>query len=280
MTTVRKIFAKTVYDGFSDEPLQDQLVSIENGLIVKIETVKRSTNTKGLFTAEILAPGFIDLQINGAGDVMFNDSPSLETLEKMARAARAGGTAHLLPTFTTARNREFSTALSATLNAVKLGLPGILGVHLEGPFLSPQKPGIHPASCIRRIDEYDLRILLGTAPGSKLITLAPEEDKIGAIKQLTEAGWTVFAGHSNATLAEMKISRDNGLSGATHLFNAMSQITVREPGLVGFVLNTPQIFAGIIVDGFHVHQGNVQMAYDLMGPDVCQDSWNLKVTAA
>ena len=172
-----------------------------------------------------------------------------------------------MPTFTTAPDQCFMQALDAVRSALEANLPGVLGVHIEGPFLSPEKPGIHPSNCIRPITDKDIAALLRPMPGVKLITLAPERQMPGALKALSDAGWIVFAGHSNATAQEMQQAQSQGLSGATHLFNAMSQITVREPGVAGFIMTNTDMFAGIIADGRHVHPLNARMAYDLMGPD-------------
>jgi len=267
MSGVQRIYAKNLYDGECSCVLQDQVVSIEEGRVVSVEQAlpgaKREQNT--LF-AQTLAPGFIDMQINGAGDVMFNDTPDVSTLETMCTAARKGGTAHILATFTTAPNKDYERAIGAAQAAIASDVAGVLGIHLEGPFVSAFKAGIHPAECVRAITAEDIEVLLRPFAGVRLITLAPEEDRIGAIKTLSNAGWIVFAGHSNATAAEMREARADGLGGATHLFNAMSQMKVREPGVVGYILSAPGTYAGIIADGFHVHELNIDTALKTMGP--------------
>lgn len=268
MGHVSHIFAERLYDGESTSVLHDRLVEVQHGRIAKVEKAEPNADYgDGVLRATILAPGFIDIQINGAGDVMFNDVPQIYSLETICRAAREGGTAYILPTFTTAPDQSFVQALDAVRAALEAKLPGILGVHLEGPFLSPDKPGIHPLNCIRPISDNDIAALLRPMPGVKLITLAPERQKPGALKALSDAGWIVFAGHSNATAQDMQQAQRQGLSGTTHLFNAMSQITVREPGVAGFTMTNPDMLAGIIADGHHVHPLNARMAYELMGPD-------------
>lgn len=263
-----QIFAENLYDGEHNSVLHNRVVTVRNGRIIDVAEVDSKTIVgANVLHTKILAPGFIDIQINGAGDVMFNDFPEVRTLETMCEAARKGGTAYILPTFTTAPDQNFALAMDAVHEALKLNIQGVLGVHLEGPFLSREKPGIHPPHCIRAITEEDLRALLKPMLGIKLVTLAPEEDKIGAIRSLTDRDWIVFAGHSNATAQEMQTAENEGLSGATHLFNAMSQVTVREPGVAGYVMNNPDIYAGIIADGHHVHALNINMAYRLMGPE-------------
>lgn len=268
MGHVSQIFAEHLYDGENKSVLHNRLVEIQHGRIAKIEKAEPNAEYGDeVLRATILAPGFIDIQINGAGDVMFNDVPEICSLETICRAAREGGTAYIMPTFTTAADQCFMQALDAVRSALEANLPGVLGVHIEGPFLSPEKPGIHPSNCIRPITDKDIAALLRPMPGVKLITLAPERQKPGALKALSDAGCIVFAGHSNATAQEMQQAQSQGLSGATHLFNAMSQITVREPGVAGFTMTNPDMFAGIIADGHHVHPLNARMAYDLMGPD-------------
>lgn len=160
-------------------------------------------------------------------------------------------------------------ALAAIRQAIEADAPGILGLHLEGPFLSPERPGIHPREAIRQITSDDLAAMTAGFPGALLVTLAPEEAPAGAIERLARHGVIVFAGHSAATSADMAAAQGDGLSGATHLFNAMSQITVREPGVTGAVLSSDNLFAGIIVDGHHVDWANVSIAARLMPDRLC-----------
>ncbi|NRB17019.1 MAG: N-acetylglucosamine-6-phosphate deacetylase [Rhodobacteraceae bacterium] len=268
MSRIREIFAETLYDGESGSALHNRVVHLDGDRICRVEKADPTmARSPGLLATKILAPGFIDIQINGAGDVMFNDAPSLRTIRTMCHAARKGGTAYLLPTFTTASNQSFSKAIDAVRDALREAVPGVLGLHLEGPFLSPEKPGIHPPEFIRPLEADDVALLRRATTGIRLITLAPEEDKIGAVMALASAGWVVFAGHSNATADQMQQAEKQGLSGATHLFNAMSQITVREPGVAGAIINSPTAVAGIIADGHHVHWLNIKMAFDMMGPE-------------
>lgn len=268
MSRVHQIFAKKLYDGESGTVQLNRVVHVKGPLIQKIEDAPLSgPRTPYSLVTEILAPGFIDIQINGAGDVMFNDAPTLETIKTMCVAARKGGTAYLLPTFITAQGQSFQHAITAVQDALDQKVPGVLGGHLEGPFLSQDKPGIHPSEFIRPMTADDLSVLQAATSGVRLITLAPEDDKIGAIAALVNAGWVVFAGHSNATSHQIGLAATRGLSGATHLFNAMSQISSREPGVVGAILSSPKAVAGIIVDGHHVHRLNIKMAFEMMGPE-------------
>ena len=131
-------------------------------------------------------------------------------------------------------------------------MPGVLGIHIEGPFLNEDRKGVHDASKIRYLDEQAFRLLTRPTGGKTLLTLAPEKTTPQMIRKLTEAGVVVSAGHSNATYAEIRVALENGLTGFTHLFNAMSPITVREPGVVGAALDDPDSWCSIIVDGHHV----------------------------
>jgi len=259
------IRAAKLYPGDGAAALEDQVLDIRDGQITAI------TQRRGPVDQEvaIAAPGFIDIQINGANDVQFNNKPSADGIAQMAEGARRGGTAHLLPTFITDEGRRYQQAVTAVAEARAAGVAGIAGVHLEGPFLSPNRPGIHPPDCIRPLDATDIAFLSAANCGTCLLTLAPECAPEGAIRQLSEAGHTVFAGHSAASFAEMQKAQREGLSGATHLWNAMSPLTSREPGVVGAVLASEMLYAGIIADGVHVDFANVGIAARLKPDHLC-----------
>lgn len=252
-----RIRAGMLYPGGGMPPLPDRIVVIEAGRIVGIHDAGGGDADAGF---DIVAPGFIDLQINGAGGVLFNDSPDIPTIERIVTAARIGGTCHLLPTYITASGSGYRDAMAAV--AAWTG-PEILGVHLEGPFLSTEKPGIHPAEHIRQPDGEDMEILLAHR-GRILMTLAPEEMEAGTLKTLADAGLILFAGHSNAGCEAVLDAAEQGLRGITHLFNACSQITSREPGVVGAAFVDRRLAAGVIADGFHVAPRNLRLAHDLM----------------
>lgn len=258
------IRATELYDGLSDQPQRDRAVLIEGGRIVDVVNgAEASEVCDQVIETPIAAPGFIDLQLNGAGGVLFNDRPEAETLEVIAAGARKGGTAYFLPTFITDQDRKYERAMQAVAASAT---PGVIGLHLEGPFLSPERPGIHPAHCIRKLEAEDVA-LLSSCPVPLLLTLAPEEAAAGLVAVLARAGVRVFAGHSQAGFDTIEAAEAAGLRGATHLFNAMSQITPREPGLVGAVLASGALCAGIIADGFHVHPANLRLALERMGPE-------------
>jgi len=260
------IQAGQLFPGHGAPPLLDQQIQISNGKIAAIEPASRRTLSTPPRYVEIIAPGFIDIQINGAGGVLFNDQPDLAALKTISAAARLGGTCHILPTFITAAGQSYKQAMQAVTDAA--GLAEILGLHLEGPFLSPERPGIHDAGFIRPIEAADIEGLC-RFDGRLLLTLAPEHTDKKTMQRLTEAGIILFAGHSAASLEEMAEAAANGLSGVTHLFNACSQIAARAPGIVGAALTNPRLFAGIIADGHHVHDANLQLAVSQMENRLC-----------
>lgn len=263
------LLARTLYDGVSDAPRHDQVIRMEDGRIAGIEPLDgRKAWPAGMIEADVAAPGFIDMQINGAADTQFNEEPTVDAIARIAAGARKGGTAHLLPTFITAPGTDYRRAIAAANAALDRGVPGILGVHLEGPFLSPDRPGIHPCRFIRPLTEADVEAI-GGARGTVLVTLAPERQDPALIAKLADAGIHVFAGHSSATAAEMDAAIGKGVTGVTHLFNALPQIAGREPGICGSALMRPELAAGIIADGVHVHRRNLAMAARLMGERLC-----------
>ncbi len=265
LTAIR---AEQLFDGLVDRPLIHQTVIVIDGRIDGTVTGDPALPDHAVHVdTPLLAPGFIDMQINGAADQLFNDAPNVDALATIAAGAIRGGAAHILPTFITADGQAYRRALDATHRACEQRIPGILGVHLEGPFLSPQRPGIHDRTSIRPLDQDDLAYLINCENRVRLITLAPEEQAPGVITDLAEAGWVVFAGHSEATWLDMTRAVKEGLHGVTHLFNAMSQLTPREPGVVGSALADQRLFAGIIADGHHVHPTNLKLAVSIIGPD-------------
>jgi N-acetylglucosamine-6-phosphate deacetylase len=200
----------------------------------------------------LLLPGFIDVQVNGGGGVLFNDDPGIESVRAIGAAHRRFGTTGFLPTLISDDLHVMARAISAVQAAIEAGVPGVLGIHIEGPFLNVQRKGVHDAAKLRELDETALKLLTSLRGGKTLITLAPEMTTPRIIRKLVDAGVIVSAGHSNATFAQVKQALDNGLTGFTHLFNAMSQLTGREPGVVGAALDHPGSWCGLIVDGHHV----------------------------
>ena len=201
---------------------------------------------------KLLLPGFVDTQVNGGGGTLFNDHPTVDTIAEIGRAHRQFGTMAFLPTLVSDDLSVVAAAISAVREAITAGIPGVLGIHIEGPFLNEDRRGIHDASKIRHLDEEAFRLLTRPTGGKTLVTLAPEKTTPQMIRKLVDAGVVVSAGHSNATYAQVREALDSGLTGFTHLFNAMSQLTVREPGVVGAALEDKNSWCSIIVDGYHV----------------------------
>ena len=214
----------------------------------------------------VLAPGFVDLQVNGGGGVLFNDVPTPDGLHRIAAAHARLGTTSLLPTLVSGGGALRAAALAAVRAALAQPIRGICGLHLEGPFLARSRRGIHPAEHLGPPTAADLAALCAPLPAPLLLTVAPEVVAPDAIAVLVAAGARVFLGHSDATFAEAAAALQAGAAGFTHLFNAMSQPGAREPGMVGAALDSATAAAGIIVDGVHVHPAAIRLAFAALGP--------------
>ena len=199
----------------------------------------------------LLLPGFIDVQVNGGGGVLFNDAPSIESIRAIGAAHRRFGTTAFLPTLISADLDIVARAIAAVRGAIAAGVPGVLGIHIEGPFLNAARKGVHDPAKLRELDASALGLLTSLERGRTLVTLAPEMTTPQLIQQLVAAGVVVSAGHTNASYAEIRAALAHGLTGFTHLFNAMSQLSGREPGTVGAALDDQRSWCGIIVDGEH-----------------------------
>lgn len=210
----------------------------------------------------ILSPGFVDIQVNGGGGVMFNDDPSVDTLQIMASAHARLGATSILPTLITDTPEQTRAAITAVEKAIASGLPGIIGLHLEGPHLATIRKGAHDPALIRRMDDDDVAMLVRAAQKLPvlMVTLAPENVSLEQIRVLAKAGIILSLGHSDAGFEDSCAAVDAGASCVTHLFNAMSQLSSREPGLVGAALRLGQVSAGIIADFIHVHPDTMAMA--------------------
>ena len=262
------IAAGNVFDGWTRH--KDAAVVVEDSLIVGV--VPRSKLPLGLEVRQLssevwLAPGFIDLQVNGGGDVLFNNSPTPEAIRAIAAAHRKFGTTALLPTFITDTSEKMTGAFAAAESLAE-SEPGILGIHLEGPFLSSEKAGVHDASLMRQPRPADLEMLCGPRKGALLVTLAPERVPSGFIVQLARSGVRVSLGHSMATYDETLAAMAEGLSGFTHLFNAMRPLASREPGPIAAALESPNTWFGMIVDGIHVNPAILRLALRGLGQPI------------
>lgn len=209
-----------------------------------------------------ITPGFVDLQVNGGGGVMFNDDQSLNALRIIAEAHARTGTAAILPTLITDTPKRTSAAIDAVEQAIAEKVDGIAGIHLEGPHLSVARKGAHDPNLIRAMDGDDLALLLDAADriANVMVTVAPESTSNAQIAEMKAAGIIVSLGHTNADYATCHSAFDAGASCVTHLFNAMSQLGNREPGLVGATLEREGIYAGLIADGVHVHPSSIRLA--------------------
>lgn len=242
-------------------------ILIEDGRIRgigKAADVPRDWPRRKLPAGAVVAPGFIDLQVNGGGGVLLNNNPTAEAMHAIARAHRRYGTTSCLPTLITDTREQMSRAIGAARQAA--GSDGVLGVHLEGPFLSAKRPGVHRPDLISPANDEDREWLSGL--GNKacwLVTLAPECVPAGFVKGLALAGVRVSVGHSEASAEVLNHAIDDGLTGVTHLFNAMPAMSAREPGIVGTALADSRLIAGLIVDGVHVDPTGVRAAFRARG---------------
>jgi N-acetylglucosamine-6-phosphate deacetylase len=211
-----------------------------------------------------LAPGFIDLQVNGGGGVLLNDRPSPESMRAIARAHRRYGTTGCLPTLISGTREQIRATIDAGRSVA--GHDGVIGVHLEGPFISPRRPGVHPRDRIAKPAASDLEALSAVAGvGRSLVTLAPDCVPGGFVRALTAAGVRISIGHSEASAAVVKQTITDGATGVTHLFNAMPPLSAREPGIIGAALADDRLTAGLIADGIHVDPVSMRAAYAAKG---------------
>ncbi len=207
-----------------------------------------------------LMPGFIDTQVNGGGGVLFNNDIGVDAIAAIARAHAAYGTTALLPTLISETPDRIDAALTATDAAIAAGVPGVVGVHIEGPFLNVARKGIHDPERFRRLDAETVALLTRPHRGRVMLTIAPELTDPATIATLVAAGVIVSAGHSEASYDEATAAFDAGLSGITHLFNAMPPMLQREPGLVGAALDDARPWCGLIVDRVHVAPSVLRVA--------------------
>ena len=208
-----------------------------------------------------LLPGFLDTQVNGGGGLLFNDAPSVETIATIGAAHRRYGVTGFLPTLISDDLAKVASAIEAVDQAIEAGVPGVLGIHIEGPFLSERRKGVHDASKFRTLDDASLKLLTSARHGKTLVTLAPETTTPQMIARLAASGVTVAAGHTNATYERLMEALDAGVTGFTHLFNAMSPLANREPGAVGAALDHQDSWCGVIIDGRHIHPAALRIAF-------------------
>jgi N-acetylglucosamine-6-phosphate deacetylase len=207
-----------------------------------------------------LLPGFIDAQVNGGGGVLFNNAPTVDAIATIARAHRRFGTTGLLPTLISDDLDVMREAIAAVREAIARGVPGVLGIHLEGPYLAPARKGTHDAGKFRVPDAAGIELATSLDNGATLLTLAPEQVPVDAIRAFAGRGAIVAAGHTAASYEQARAGLDAGVRGFTHLYNAMTPLQGREPGVVGAALEDRDSWCGIIVDGVHVHAASLRVA--------------------
>ena len=254
------VVAEQVFDGAT--VVHNAAVIIEGSRILAVvprDDVPAAVPRRILPDGACLAPGFIDVQVNGGGDVLFNDNPTPDGIRAIAAAHRRFGTTALLPTLITDTPEKVSSAIAA-VEALADKDSAILGIHLEGPFLSPERPGVHATRHIRAPSNDDLALLTVPRRSITVVTLAPEQAPPGFIRALADAGVRVCLGHSVATYAETRAAMAEGLSGFTHLFNAMPGLGSRDPGPIAAALESETAWFGMIVDGVHVHPATLRLA--------------------
>ena len=255
------ISADRIFDGYRWH--NHALILIAGGIVQSItprDESARCLPTEVMPPGTMLAPGFIDLQVNGGGGILLNDQPTPDAMRAIAQAHRRFGTTSCLPTLISDTRAKAIVAIAAAKSLA--GIDGILGLHLEGPFISPRRPGIHRSDYIATATMEDLDWLGElSSVGSSMVTLAPECVPARFVRTLATSGIRCSVGHSEATADTLTAAVDEGLSGVTHLFNAMPAMSAREPGIVGVALTDERLTASIIVDGIHVDPVVVRAAF-------------------
>lgn len=245
-------------DGF----VEGLAVLMQDGLIadlVAVEALPTDVVRHDLQGAA-LVPGFIDAQVNGGGGVLFNNDTSVDAIRTIAQAHRRFGTTGLLPTLISDDAEVMARAVGATRDAIAQGVPGVLGIHLEGPYIAPARKGTHDAAKFRVPGADEVAMATSLDNGVTLLTLAPEQVPADTIRTMVARGAIVVAGHTAATYEQIRAGIEAGVSGFTHLYNAMSPLQGREPGAVGAALEDDGCWCGVIVDGVHVHPASLRVA--------------------
>ncbi|MBO9661870.1 N-acetylglucosamine-6-phosphate deacetylase [Dokdonella sp.] len=207
-----------------------------------------------------LLPGFIDVQVNGGGDVLFNDAPTVETIRRIGAAHRRYGTTGFLPTLISDDVEVMRAAIAAVDAAIAEGVPGVLGIHLEGPYIAPERRGAHDAAKFRVPDAREIEMVCSLRNGVTVLTLAPERVAPALVRDFAARGVIVCIGHSAASYEQARAALDAGARGFTHVYNAMSPLQGRAPGVVGAALEDCASWCGVIADGHHVHPAALRVA--------------------
>ena len=263
---MKVFFGARLFDG--ERMVDDCALVVEGGAIVAITPVaQRPREAEGCdLGGGVLAPGLIDWQVNGGGGVLFNETPTVAGIRAIVAAHRTDGTTSLLPTLITDAPQTLEAALAAAAEA-QASVPGALGIHVEGPFIDIRRKGAHPLAFIRAMTQTDADGLIAAKAGIMVVTLAPAAVSNDLIARLVRSGIVVSIGHSEASAEEAQAAFKAGASAVTHLYNAMSQLGHRQPGLVGAALADPKILCGFIADGHHVHEAAARAAFNAKGVD-------------
>ena len=239
---------------------RDVCVVVEDGFIVAVLHGDPPSGDLIDLDGGYLVPGFIDAQVNGGGGVLFNNDTSVDAIATIGRAHRRFGTTGFLPTLISDDAAVMQRAITATRDAIEQGVPGVLGIHLEGPYLAPARKGTHDDAKFRVPDADEIAMATSLDNGISLLTLAPERVPTESIRAIVQRGGIVTAGHTAGSYDEIRAGIDAGISGFTHLYNAMTPLQGREPGAVGAALEDDACWCGVIVDGVHVHPASLRVA--------------------
>jgi N-acetylglucosamine-6-phosphate deacetylase len=245
-----------------DRIIERATVRVSSGRVVDVSS---AGGADAIELDGLLAPGFVDVQVNGGGGALFNDAPTVETLTTIAAAHRRFGVTSLMATLISDQRSKMREALAAVAAAVESGLDGIIGLHLEGPWLAEPRRGVHQSQHLRDFDSEDLQLLREPRNFPLLVTLAPERIDRESLRGLAEAGVVVSLGHTAASAEDVAAALAAGARGVTHLFNAMPALEARRPGPVGAALETEACWTGLILDGVHVHPMTARLAFSCKG---------------
>lgn len=262
---MKTYLAKQLFDGHQMQ--SNMHIRVNNGEITAIESATQSGWQTDIELNGTVSAGFIDTQVNGGGGVLFNYEQTPSALNQMMQGHAKYGTTAMLPTLITDSNSKMQNAANAICESIQMSMPGILGIHFEGPHLSLAKKGIHSEQQVRPISDSDLAIVTRQDIGKVLITIAPENMPADVIADLVSQNVIVSLGHSNATIETVLSAIDAGAHCFTHLFNAMSGLTARTPGMISAALTDKRVSAGIIADLEHVHPYNCKLAYQCLGAE-------------
>lgn len=271
--------AKHLFDGTKMH--KNVHLQVDHGQIIALLPASTSPLNADQTLEGLVCAGFIDTQVNGGGGVLFNHAPTIDSLQKMIVGHAQYGTTSMLPTLITDSHETMLRAADAVQEAMQVtdarqfsghsfeqnAMAGIAGIHFEGPHLSIEKKGIHPGSHVRPISDADLALFTRKDIGRVMLTIAPENVPADIIRELTAHGVVVSLGHSNAMLSVVERAIEAGAKCFTHLFNAMSGLTARNPGMIASALTQASMYSGLIADLHHVHPLNCRLAYQCIGAE-------------